>query len=189
MSRFHKLVGICIATTIALTLAGPITQSAPATQRPSQRLVVATEVTTKVVPKVSALKPVEKRTTKPSRSGRTPVKTWSHPTLAAIWAEYPSWVRSFGHCVAKHESWDWPAYTNGRESIWQARNVHGGTSSGAFQMIRSTWQVMAQRAGVGMKYRDARLAPAHVQVRVFAVNVYEFGAAGAWLGTGCGYGT
>ncbi len=95
------------------------------------------------------------------------------------WDEYPAWVEAFGICIAKHESWG--------SGLWTARNRYT-SASGAFQFLDSTWRGQMARAGVS-GYSRAYLAPAIVQARVFAFNVFFYHTQKSWVGAKCGYGT
>jgi hypothetical protein len=108
----------------------------------------------------------------------TQQRSWN--TTTSVWAHYPAWVHRFGLCVARHESWT--------AGLWKAQNPVS-SASGAFQYLDSTWRGQARRAHVGTQYRRAKNAPAVIQVRVFAYNVYHYHAQRSWYGTHCGYGT
>lgn len=94
-------------------------------------------------------------------------------------ASLPNWVRTFGQCVIRHESATAGTYT--------ARRTDGGTASGAYQFIDSTWRGNLRATGLGT-WAHAWQAPPWVQDAVFEWSV-RHGGIGNWNGTHCGYGT
>lgn len=107
------------------------------------------------------------------------------PPRKAKPTDIPSWVASFGRCVINHESRDWPY--DGHPRPYEAHRSDGGTASGAYQFIDSTWRDKSAKAGFP-GYSRAMHAPPAVQDAVFAYVVLH-GGAGHWNGTHCGHGT
>ena len=113
----------------------------------------------------------------PAPPAHTVSEPWQ-PEVRAVFDEFPDWVSRFGWCVVNHESI--------HDGYWKAENPVS-TASGAFQYLDGTWRAHAARAGV-QGWRRASSAPPVAQAYVFAWNV-RHGAARAWSGTSCGYGT
>jgi hypothetical protein len=115
----------------------------------------------------------------------TPSATQRPPSPSrSVWSRTPAWVKSFAACVIDHESANWPYDGNPRP--YEARRTDGGTASGAYQYIDSTWRSHSRQAGFP-GYAHAYLAPPRVQDAVFAWSVTRSGT-GHWNGTGCGHG-
>ncbi len=103
-----------------------------------------------------------------------------------FWSTVPTWIRSLGLCVARHES-----IMAGHYNANNSRSA----ASGRYQMLQSTWDGNARWARLGGSFparkfvgRPASDAPAWVQDLVF-VHSIRHGGIKAWRGTGCGYGT
>lgn len=95
-----------------------------------------------------------------------------------VWTRNPVWIRVFARCVRAHES--------ATAGLYSARNPVS-TAAGAYQMLQSTYQVLAHRAR--MPYRgSAANAPAWEQDVIF-VRTVKAGGTYHWRGTHCGHGT
>lgn len=103
----------------------------------------------------------------------------------SVWAGYPTWVPVMSRCVIRHESANWPY--DGHPRPYQARRSDGGSASGAYSYIDSTWRDHSRAAGFP-GYAHAYLAPPRVQDAVFAWSVTHRGVH-HWDGTHCGRGT
>ena len=107
----------------------------------------------------------------------TPHRVVKHTRKQA--ARGPLWGVRFARCVIHHES-----FTAG---LYKARRHDGGTASGAYQFIDSTWRGLARHLGFG-QYAHAYLAPPALQDRAFFYSITH-GGIHNWSGTHCGYGT
>jgi hypothetical protein len=146
------------------------------------RAVTVTESVPVPGPTVTVTRPVPGPTVtvtaRPSSASRARTVTgWD----AGRWDRFPSWVEVSARCVAKHESWH--GDRKGRR-LWLAQNDAGSSASGFAQWIDSSWEVQAERAGVGTQYPRAHLAPPHVQAAVFAHQATRHGLY-PWAGTDC----
>jgi hypothetical protein len=123
----------------------------------------------------------------PSRSAPPTAspRTSATPRASRAARSTPSWIRVFAECVIDHESRNWPYDGNPRP--YDAVRSDGGTASGAYQFIDSTWRTVSRKAG-HPGYARAHLAPPAVQDAVFAWTVLHEGPH-HWAGTGCGHGT
>lgn len=95
-----------------------------------------------------------------------------------VWSRNPVWIRVFARCVRAHES--------ATAGLYSARNPTS-TAAGAYQMLQSTYRVLARMAR--MPYRgSAANAPAWEQDVIF-VRTVKAGGTYHWRGTHCGHGT
>lgn len=116
----------------------------------------------------------------PAPKPRPVIRPTSLPTGwgAGQWDRFPARVERSALCIAHHESWT--------AGLWKARyrGPISSTASGFAQWLGSTWRGQAKRAGVGIQYREAYLAPPAVQAEVFAFQALHHGLY-PWVGTNC----
>lgn len=140
--------------------------------------VVEAAATQPSPPPVAAVSLSEEwRDQRPSRGGAGRFLDSNHP---AVWRGVPTWIRSLGLCIRKHESIMAGHYA-----------AHSGRSSaaGAYQFLDGTWRGNAKWTKVAGRYvargyPAANLAPAWVQDAVF-VHSIRHGGIKNWHGTLC----
>lgn len=182
MTRAER-IQIVVASVVTAGLVGFMVGQANAETKTLPPLPTVTVTATPPTAPSPAPSTKPKPKTKPTPKA-TPVRevrvSRSRPANATP-SGLPSWVKSFRECVLEAESGNWPY--DGHPRPYDAVRSDGGTASGAYQFIDSTWQAYSREAGYPGWSRAVH-APAKVQDAVFYWVVLNKGKY-PWKGNGC----
>lgn len=167
-----RSVTLAVASTaLVVGLTAPAQASAMTPPPDTSKTTTKTVVVKKPKPK-----PDWRNSARASRGG---AGRW-HDSNTPVWNGVPRYARDVWLCIRLHESI--------RAGHYRAQNPYS-SASGAGQWIRSTWGVVRSWAvvdgkQVGLKYSEAKYAPAWVQDAVY-IAVWKRGHLSMWAGTGC----